>query len=296
MKISVCIPVYNFEIENLVFSLKKEIDKFQLNAEIILIDDASSENFARINEPLKKVVNQFIFLEKNIGRSAIRNLFLNYVSGDYMLFLDCDAQIISEKFIKNYIDFLEKNTTAEVVFGGRIPPPLPAKDFILRWKYSKIREFVTIENRINSPYLSFQSNNFIIVKKVFENNLFDEELKGYGYEDLLFSMVLKKNEIQIFHIENYISNLDIETNINFIRKSEEASKNLSLIYKSIHSYELISEIRLVQFYKKLKYFKLDKIFLSFFKSNRKIIRNLLSKYSSLYLLDLYKLGVFSENI
>jgi glycosyltransferase involved in cell wall biosynthesis len=55
MKISVCIPVYNFDVRELVFSLSKEIENQKLNAEIILIDDASNKDFVTIiNEPLKK--------------------------------------------------------------------------------------------------------------------------------------------------------------------------------------------------------------------------------------------------
>ena len=118
MKISVCIPVYNFDVRELVNSLSKEITNTELNAEIILIDDASSNDFVTINEPLKDVANQFIFLEKNIGRSSIRNLFLSYASGDFLLFLDCDAKIISEKFLQNYLHFIQKNKETKVVFGG----------------------------------------------------------------------------------------------------------------------------------------------------------------------------------
>ena len=60
MKISVCIPVYNFDVRELVFSLSKEIENQKLNAEIILIDDASTKEFVAINEPLKNNVTQFI--------------------------------------------------------------------------------------------------------------------------------------------------------------------------------------------------------------------------------------------
>ncbi len=99
MKISVCIPVYNFDVRELVFYLSKEIENQKLNAEIILIDDASNKDFVTINKSLKSTVNQFIFLEKNIGRSSIRNLFLKYASGDFLFFLYCDDKIISENFM-----------------------------------------------------------------------------------------------------------------------------------------------------------------------------------------------------
>lgn len=296
MKISVCIPVYNFDVRELVFSLKKEIENTSLNVEIILIDDASEEEFIIKNQNLKERVNQFIFLEKNIGRSAIRNLFLKYSSGDYLLFLDCDAKIIHNNFIKKYIDFILENPETEVIYGGRIPThDKPSDEFLLRWKYATERESLSIDERKKNPYLSFQSNNFIIKKKLFERFIFNQNLNKYGYEDLIFSMKLK-NKVKIFHIENYISNSDLESNSSFINKSEEASKNLSIIYNSSDK-ELISEIKLVRFYEKIKLWKIDKLFLFFFRVNKKLIKKrLLSKNASIRILDVYKLGCFIENV
>ena len=296
MKISVCIPVYNFDVRELVFSLSKEIENHKLNAEIILIDDASSKDFITINEPLKDLVNQFIFLEKNIGRSSIRNLFLKYASGDFLLFLDCDAKIISENFLKNYLQFIKENKESKVVFGGRITSlKKPYKKFLLRWKYAINREQLSLTERKKKPHLSFQSNNFIIKKTVLEKNIFNTDLKGYGYEDLLFSMLLKKNRIEIFHIENYISNIDYEPNQVFVTKSEEASKNLSSIYNSSQK-ELISEIKLVYFYEKLRFWRIEKLYLIFFRLYKNHLRKIISKNSSLLILDLYKLGCFIENV
>ena len=153
MKLSVCIPVYNFDVQELVNSLKKEIIKAQLNAEIILIDDASTKDFVSVNEPLIKIANQFIFLEKNIGRSAIRNLFLKYASGDFLLFLDCDAKIISENFLQNYLQFIEKNKDTKVIFGGF---EVEQGTLTLRKKYSLEREIIPLEKRKKAPYSSFR--------------------------------------------------------------------------------------------------------------------------------------------
>lgn len=291
MKISVCIPVYNFEIENLVFSLKKEIDKFQLNAEIILIDDASSENFVRINEPLKKVVNQFIFLEKNIGRSAIRNLFLNYASGDYMLFLDCDAQIISEKFIKNYIDFLEKNTTAEVVFGGF--EIAKAEPLNLRQKFSLEREIIQKKEGEFNPYNSFRSINFLIKNKVFKKNLFNESLKNYGYEDYLFSKKLEIEKIEIFHIENPVLHADNETTEEFLTKTRIGICNLHKIRNENPSF--VKDMKIIKVYYFLEKKKLLPAFILFYKLSKPFLKaNLLKKNPKLMYFDIYRLGLLAE--
>lgn len=298
MKISVCIPVYNYDVRELFFSLSKEIENQKLNAEIILIDDASTKEFVAINEPLKNNVTQFIFLEKNIGRSSIRNLFLNYASGDFLLFLDCDAKMISENFIKNYINFITENPNSTVIFGGRIPnDSTPPQKYILRWNYSKFRESQHVETRKKNPYLSFQSNNFLIERQLFETQKFNEDLKQYGYEDLIFSLQLREKNIHINHIENVITNVDLETNLNYLTKSEEAAKNLSYLYKSANYKDLISEIKLIKFYKTLKKYRLDKIFSLFFKINKFFLKYILiHKNVSLKFLDIYKLGIFIENI
>ena len=62
MKLSICIPVYNFDVNGLVTELSSQIISAHLDAEIILIDDASSVDFIKINKNLEATVSQFIFL------------------------------------------------------------------------------------------------------------------------------------------------------------------------------------------------------------------------------------------
>ncbi len=106
MILSICIPVYQFYVENLVSELRNQIQLENMDVEIILIDDASDENFRQKNRYLEGV--NYIQLEKNYGRSKIRNLFLEFAKGDYLLFLDCDGKVSSPDFLKNYIEILKK--------------------------------------------------------------------------------------------------------------------------------------------------------------------------------------------
>ncbi len=75
MKLSICIPVYNFDVRGLVFDLKREIENHRMNAEIILIDDASKESFNTLNREIKDKVSRFVFLSENLGRSAFEISF-----------------------------------------------------------------------------------------------------------------------------------------------------------------------------------------------------------------------------
>ena len=93
--LSVCIPVYNFNVTSLVEELSKQVRNLEVQVEIIIIDDCSLEAFRQVNE---KACSRetYIKLSENIGRSKIRNLFLEHAANEYLLFLDCDSVVISE--------------------------------------------------------------------------------------------------------------------------------------------------------------------------------------------------------
>ncbi|MEG0407689.1 MAG: glycosyltransferase family 2 protein [Bacilli bacterium] len=293
MKISVCIPVYNFDVRELVYDLKKEIESHSIDAEIILIDDGSDKNFKQINNELNHQVNQFILLEKNIGRSRIRNLFLDYSKTEYLLFLDCDGKIISPNFLKNYVNLLDENSNVAVVYGGRKVSEKPSSEkHILRWKFAVERENLPLEKRKMKPYLSFQTNNFLIKKNIFESIKFNPDLRKYGYEDLVFSMDLKSAKIPVIHIDNPIYNNDVEEGSVYLKKVDESVESLLLMLNNQVLSSKLSEIKLVKAYesvckKGLKFPVL--ILFNFFEKFLK--KNLLSGNPNLKFLDLYKLGL-----
>ena len=290
MKISVCIPIYNFDVRELVNSLSKEITNAELNAEIILIDDASSKDFITINEPLKDVVNQFIFLEKNIGRSAIRNLFLKYASGDFLLFLDCDAKIISEKFLKNYLQFIKENKESKVVFGGF---EVEKGELTLRKKYSLEREIIPLEKRKLAPYSSFRGINFLVKKEILQQFPFDENLKTYGYEDLIFSKKLEQKKVFIHQIENPVLHSDEETIDIFLSKTKIAIQNLRKIHKN--NPDFVEDMKLIKVYQRIKDKRLLSVYKIFFKISKSfLINKLYQENPNLWYFDLYKLGLFIE--
>lgn len=293
MKLSICIPVYNFDVRELVFDLKREIENEGIDAEIILIDDASKDSFKEINQSLKNTVHHFIFLEKNIGRSRIRNHFLTFSTGEYLLFLDCDGKVVGKNFLKDYIKFIQNNPQTEAIYGGRtVSGYLPDPDHYLRWKFAVERENLPVESRITKPYLSFQTNNFVIRKDILEKNGFNPEFQKYGYEDLLFAMDLKTDNIKIDHIDNPIFNNDLESNVIYLEKVEESVESLSHMLKDEILRSKLSEVKLVKIYNKMVNSPLKFILNIFFIMGEGSIKRKLSKGSvSLRYLDIYKLGL-----
>lgn len=293
MKITICIPVYNFDVRGLVSDLKKEITTKDFNAEIILIDDQSEEKFKQINESLKDEVDRFIYLDKNIGRSKIRNLFLTYSNGDYLLFLDCDGKIIEGKFLGNYINFVNENADVKVIYGGRIvSESIPDQNHYLRWKFAIERENLPVLRRLENPYLSFQTNNFVIKKEVLQKIPFNPAFQKYGYEDLLFAMDLKANHIKIDHIRNPIVNNDVEDNKLYLEKVKESVDSLSKMLSNEQLNSKLSEIKLVRAYNMILKTRLRSLFNVCFKLNKaKVEKKLLRGNTSLRYLDFYKLGL-----
>ncbi len=286
--LSICIPIYNFDVTTLVQSLIKE--KSQLNdiVEILLIDDGSTIHKEK-NKELARTCS-YIELHTNIGRSKIRNLFTSYAKQPYLLFLDCDSLLTSPNFIANYLIEIKKGVL--ICCGGRIyPKQCPSIHQRLSWKYGIISESKPAAVRSQNPNSSFMTNNFIIQKALFNTIKFDERLTEYGHEDTLFGYELKKNQLSIVHIQNPILNGALETNENFIRKTEVGIQNLVLILNFIDDdLTFYKDIHLLRTYLKVKPFR--SVFLIIVKIYNPIIRFLILRgIVNIHLFNLYKLGV-----
>lgn len=291
--ISICIPVYNFNITSLINELSNQVNSLNIPCEIIVIDDCS-ENFKRINK-IECEKHTYIELSENIGRARIRNLFLKYAKYEYLLFLDCDSLIKTTSFLSNYVEIIKEKPS--VVCGGRIyETGRPKREKRLRWKYGILRESQSCSVRQEFPNKSFMTNNFLISKKVFEENKFDERIVKYGHEDTLFGFSLKKRNIKITHIDNSVINGDVELNNEYLNKTREGVINLiNILNFTKYDKDLIDDITILKFYNKVK--KIEKIVnLSFVISKPLIVFLLTRGYISLYLFDYYKLGILIENI
>lgn len=254
--ISICIPIYNFDITNLIGELSKQAKLCDSPVELVLIDDYSDGEFKEINDSVCKE-HKYIELKKNIGRSKIRNLFLDYVSYDCLLFLDCDSLVISDQFIENYI-IAYKESMKQVICGGRVYERTPpSKSQRLSWMYGVKRESKSYAERQQDPYSSFMTNNFLVHAEVLKELPFDESLSKYGHEDTLFGFYLQQNSKTILHIDNAILNGDIENNEDYLNKTSLAIENLALILSKLENKKgFVESVSLLSFHQKLKKYQL----------------------------------------
>jgi glycosyltransferase involved in cell wall biosynthesis len=289
--ISILIPIYNCNVNQLVSNLKAQADVLNKEYEIICLDDHSDESFKRINRSVSAYEHvSYTELNENIGRSKIRNLLAKKASNKFLLFLDCDLQIQDKDFLQKYLQNVRENA---VVCGGiAYPKTAPSPESFLRWHYGTLRESIHQKERNKNPYKSFLSSNFLIDSKTFERINFDEKMIGYGHEDTLFGLELKAHNIPVIHIDNPAIHMGLEDAENFLLKSKHALKNLAYLYsKNISG--LSEEIKILKWHETLKASGIDKIILLMFKASEKLLsKNLVSKKPLLVFFDFYKLGYF----
>lgn len=292
--ISICIPIFNFDVNSLVQELVRQMNSVAVSCELVLIDDCSSDDFRNINQ---KVCEQhkYILLPENIGRARIRNLFLSHTTFNYLLFLDCDSLVVSPDFLMNYIESIEKESL--VVCGGRVyPDARPDENHLLRWTYGLERECQSAKVRQMNPNKSFMTNNFLIHRSLFQRIPFDETLAGYGHEDTLLGYYLKLNGIEITHIENPVLNGDVEDNALFLLKTEQGVENLCKIAQKL-DFEpgFVNDIDLLKAFVKLKKYKIRPLFNLCFSCWKTFLKSKLIKGNcNMFVLNVYKLGLFSK--
>lgn len=286
--LSVLIPIYNYDCRRLINSLSAQAENLDVEYEILAFDDGSSL-FLEENREVKNLPHVvYRELGKNIGRSAIRNLLADEARYPYFVFMDCDMQVVSDSYLKNYLDHIGE---APVICGGR---SFCRKEDILNinflhWIYGTFRE----PKPGDDSGRMFLSNNFLIEKIVFEKVRFNEKIRNYGHEDTLFGVELYKNGFMILYIRNPLLHEGLQTNGEFLEKTKSSLQNLSFIYKNLIPKEDAPNIRLIAAYEKLKKIRMTGVIRVLGSALKPIIeRNLNSRYPSMFLFDFYKLAYF----
>lgn len=284
--LSILIPIYNYNCVQLVKSLHAQANEAGIAYEIRCIDDASSL-YKEENRQIDTLNHcSYTELHENIGRSKIRNLLASNAIYNNLLFLDCDVEVFSGEFIRNYLPYLND---FEIISGKRIYTELSPTDhrYYLHWFYGMYRE---------TKSSNFMSNNFVIKKSLLEKVKFNENITQYGHEDTLFQIQLEEIGIDIHFIDNPVVHIGLDAADDFIEKNNEGIKNL--LYLSEHNIipdKYLYRFRLLKKYKAISRYKLNKVFALLFPIFKKAcIHNLKSNNPRIFFFDMYKLMFISH--
>ena len=287
--LSILIPLYNYNVTNLVKTIHRQCITGGFPFEIIICDDNSDLNFDLdfSEENIISISNNI-----NIGRTETRQKLANIAKYDWLLFLDADVLPVNSSFINQYIKIIN-SLNFEVSFGGfKYKNTIPSSDKILRWKYGRQKEDISSDLRNKNPYKVIISANILIKNTLFKS--INGDLKGnhYGYDNI-FSLRLKERNTKIIHIENPVWHLGLEMNAIYLSKKERATKTILNLYKSkqitagsndlLKTFELLQKLHLIN------------VIAYFFEKTKKILKtNILGTKPSIILLNTYKLGYFCK--
>lgn len=170
VKVSVILPVYN-RSGSLEDSMRSVLNQSFRDLELIVVDDASTEDIKSIVEGVGDARVRYIRQAKNGGASVARNAGLAAAKGDFIAFQDSDDLWLPGKLAKQ-IDVLENApadvgvvTGSKVLYGsgpdgsygvGKVsmrPPP----ESIMQPGEDQIRKYL-VENRISLQNALFRRN------------------------------------------------------------------------------------------------------------------------------------------
>ncbi|NUO00094.1 MAG: glycosyltransferase family 2 protein [Saprospiraceae bacterium] len=286
--LSILIPVYESDVNELVETLHRQCLTTGVNFEIVCFDDGSGDSIRQINRAVSALDRvRYEELPQNIGRSAIRNALANAARYDYLLFMDNDSRVVREDFIRRYLDHLAPD---QLLCGGRCYSPTPPQepDLYLHWLYGTNREQIPAAIRRQHPWHGFMTNNFVVPKALFQSIRFEESILEYGHEDTLFGRELGLRRIPVIHIDNPLEHIGLESNNTFLKKAAVAVRNLHRL--SCEYPDL--DTRLLRVFKAVKRLRLAGFLLYVLHDFQGILlASLRSRRPLLYALDAYKLGL-----
>lgn len=116
-KISVIVPVYNTE-QYLEKCLESLINQTLSDIEIIVVNDGSPDNSQEIIDKYKEKFPEKIkaVIQSNGGQSSARNNAMQYVTGEYIAFVDSDDFVELDAYEKTY-NYAKDKELDVVCFG-----------------------------------------------------------------------------------------------------------------------------------------------------------------------------------
>ncbi len=115
--VSVIIPTYN-RANTIVRAINSVLNQTYKKLEILVVDDASTENIETVVRNFKDDRIKYIRHPYNKGGGAARNTGIMISSGEYIAFLDSDDEWLPEKIEKQLNVFHKSTNSIGVVYTG----------------------------------------------------------------------------------------------------------------------------------------------------------------------------------
>ena len=188
--VSIVIPIFNSApyLSGCLASVSKQTIG---DWEAILIDDASTDESAQIAASYCKQDQRFCLLQQphNMGQSAARNLGMQHVKGEYLLFLDSDDALAPD-YIEQMLSHIDDADLLQTGYKRVSLDGTITEEKCPSWH----RRYV-----LTSPCMRLYRTTWLREKGI----LFEE---GMIYEDVLFSAQIwkEKPKIRVHQYTGYL--------------------------------------------------------------------------------------------
>ena len=205
-KVLIIIPAYNEEenIKKLITDIKKDINY----ADILVINDASSDNTKRIveQEKIKCITN--IFNMKYAMSIQVGIKYACYHNYDYVIQMDADNQHIPKEAEKLYLEMKKDNY--DIIIGSRYIKNLGYPCPLFRRIGTKMFELLIrlfTHQRITDPLSGFQCLNRKVIERYSKEGMYPEYpdanlviemlLEGYKIKEIPIKMNIRTNGVSM---------------------------------------------------------------------------------------------------
>jgi glycosyltransferase involved in cell wall biosynthesis len=233
MKFTVAIPTYN-RLETLKNSINSVLKQNYHNYEILIIDDASTDNTECIQEIY--LDNRIKYYKNSINIGLINNFnkCVEKSSGDYFCWLSDDDYFNDENYLSNVAEVINNCPGIGLIYGGRQ---------LVNVANNRITQSVFGKNKFfkNASEWWVHRNNKMILNisgVFFNNNEFIREaikddlgVAGWGYDDYIYSAVISRaggHELREISVtmsintnDTYINNIKVFDIIESSRKTRK---------------------------------------------------------------------------
>jgi glycosyltransferase involved in cell wall biosynthesis len=186
MKLSIVIPCYN-EVNNIKIVVDEVLCSTQIEKEVIIVDDYSTDGTRELLSNLKIENVKIIFHPKNEGKGASLRSGFEKITGDIVIIQDADLEYSPreyEKLIQPIID-----GKADVVYGSRFKGG-DAHRVLYFWHYVGNKILTTMSNIFTNLNLSDMETCYKVFRKEVLNNINIQENR-FGFEPEITAKIAK---------------------------------------------------------------------------------------------------------
>jgi glycosyltransferase involved in cell wall biosynthesis len=186
MKVSVVMPVFNEE--NTIREIIKRVREIDIDKEIIVVDDCSTDKTRQILQEIKEDNLKVLFQDRNFGKGRALKAGFKQATGDIVIIQDADLEYDPAEYPR-LIEPISRGY-ADVVYGSRLSGGRPQRVYMFWHKVGN--NFLTLlTNLLYNTTLTDMETGYKVFKREVLRDI-DIKSKDFTFEAEITAKVFKK--------------------------------------------------------------------------------------------------------